>query len=505
MPPVQRVVDQVFAMPTGEWRWAAALRAAGAYALPAAALVLTGLPGSALFALFGAFAVLYGEGRVHWARLRRILITGGILCATAALGVGTGAAVRDPGAFGRLAGLAVLTIVATAAVYATNALRSGPPGALFFVLVCAGAWAAVSSGAAVESVLYGTTSGVAGAIAVALIGLRVDARRSASRAVAVAVDAVHRYVTARAVGNAGVLPRHHAATALVDARAVLTDARGPAGISPVRRLNEAETRFHAAALPPGARVASLKAVGPLYRLHRAWHIDSHPATTALRVAIAVSASGAISLLLGSTRPHWAMLTALIVLQAGPDVVRGRARLIHRMAGTVAGSGLLAVIVAFDPGGYPRVLICAALLFAIDLLVARNYGLAVVFITPVALLAAGGNDAITTEVMLDRLTETAVGVVVAASALHWVMPRAHRRDGHWTTRRLILFAVALGVCDPNRDDQSLSRRTFFEIAECIRGATDAAHNEPTWAGEHWKKQAALVDICYDRLIARRMEF
>ena len=64
-PPRPSIRRAFFAVPDIRGRWAAALRAGLAFAIPAAALYLVGFERDALLAALGGFAALYGEKRPY--------------------------------------------------------------------------------------------------------------------------------------------------------------------------------------------------------------------------------------------------------------------------------------------------------------------------------------------------------------------------------------------------------------------------------------------------------
>ncbi|MFC5113897.1 hypothetical protein ACFPN7_08095 [Amycolatopsis halotolerans] len=155
----------MFALPPVGRRWSAGLRAAAAVAVPGIALVLAGASASALFVTLGTFAVLYGEGRPYRVRAGVVATAGAGLLAAAALGASVGTVV-PPGPVSVL----VVSTVAVLATYVVDALRLGPPGPLFFALVCAGAQAAVEAGAQPWVVLGCAAAGVGSSVVVSMAG-----------------------------------------------------------------------------------------------------------------------------------------------------------------------------------------------------------------------------------------------------------------------------------------------------------------------------------------------
>jgi uncharacterized membrane protein YccC len=90
------------------------------------------------------------------------------------------------------------------------------------------------------------------------------------------------------------------------------------------------------------------------------------------------------------------------------VVRG----VHRLVGTLLGLGLAALLLAQDLPGLALILVVVALQAAAELLVGRNYALALIAITPLALLMVHLVAPVPARVLLlDRGVETFIGVVV----------------------------------------------------------------------------------------------
>lgn len=132
----------------------------------------------------------------------------------------------------------------------------------------------------------------------------------------------------------------------------------------------------------------------------------------LRFFLAVTASGSIALAAGIGHPYWAMVAA-----AAPLTVRGLSHQLlrgaHRMLGTIVGLATAAPLLLLEMSPVLIVLTVVVLQIVIELLVGRNYGLALLFITPMALLMGQlGSSRPATDLLLDRGVETAVGVAVA---------------------------------------------------------------------------------------------
>ncbi|MEV8024840.1 FUSC family protein [Microbacterium sp. NPDC080220] len=138
------------------------------------------------------------------------------------------------------------------------------------------------------------------------------------------------------------------------------------------------------------------------------------AEMALTVAVATVLAGAAGLLLFHAHWYWAMVGAVAAV-SGPHVkarvIRGLQRLIGTLLGVLVAAGILAL-------GMPPlavILIAVALQAGAELFVGRNYAIAMVFITPLALLMVQLAAPTTVGVLLtDRLWETVVGIVAGTA-------------------------------------------------------------------------------------------
>ena len=111
-------------------------------------------------------------------------------------------------------------------------------------------------------------------------------------------------------------------------------------------------------------------------------------------------------------PFWAAVSvaALMPALAATDVWR---RAIHFALGTLGGVGIATVLYSFDPGPLALILIIIACQAAAEIAVVRNYGVALLFFSPLAIgMSNLSQGAPWQPVLVDRLTEAALGTVVA---------------------------------------------------------------------------------------------
>lgn len=160
-------------------------------------------------------------------------------------------------------------------------------------------------------------------------------------------------------------------------------------------------------------------------------------THALPSGLAVLVAGSLATGVGIGHPYWAMVSAVVPLAARSrtgQVVRG----LQRVVGTAAGLVVAAALLALDLDGLVVVLVVAGLQVVAELLVGRNYALALVAITPLALLMvhlAAPTPA--RELLVDRGLETVIGVAVGLLVSQGVhlrtAARSHRRPRLPSTR------------------------------------------------------------------------
>jgi hypothetical protein len=485
------------------------VRAALAFGIPALIAFAAGFESEALLTVTGGFAIVYGESRAYRVRPAIILTAGAALMVSALLG---GLAGETGSAWAVVAAMVTVGVVST---FAVDALRLGPPGPFFFVLVCGVSSVLPAAGIATTTNVACVAIGVVSSLLVGMSGVLWRPTKPQDDAVNAAVSAVARVTDVHADGEHVAHVRHAAAVRLHAAWSTLHDAKVPVRRPDnplVARLWEAHVAFAAVSTPPAAasiatdvghRQVPLARPTVLYRLRRAATYQSHAATTALRVLVASTAAGALTIAFGLGRPDWAVISAVLVLQAGPDRRRGTVRGIHRLVGTAAGVVLFTVAWSLSPSGIVLIMVLMALQFLIELYIARNYAVAVTFITPLALLIGGashpGANAVTLGV--DRLVETALGVAYALAAMWLVSPHAYQRWLRWSDRRVVAVSTALLdrlETDPPSAALELRRDLQFELVGAAMAAEHSAHDNRDWTARVWPGHTRVDELGYGLL-------
>ena len=469
---VRRTVQAVRAVAPG--RVTVALRATLAVALPLSAGVAAGRPELGAAASFGALAVLYVPQAPYRYRARVVRRVGLGLVAAVLLG-------------SLAAGHGVVTalvagLVAGTASFACQAAELPPPRELMLVMAVLAATdmpsdtagAVTRAGLAAAGALVAWLLTMAPALAGRWRAPEQAAVAAAMGAVAGLLDAVgsagagaarHAAVTGvqrarAAVSQAALPPGHPLAGLVVAAEALLeaalhveVEATAPldpgwaaavraltpavhglpvgnvvlpetAGTAGAGLLNRALTDARTASVPP----AAARTLPPWPTLHRqlAAGLRRHSVVlpSAARIGIAVAVGVGLGQALGLGHAYWVGLTAAAVLQ-GSNLAVTRGRVLHRLAGTVAGVVLTFAVLGWDPPLWVVVLAVAAAQFAVELVIPVHYGLAVTAITVLALglFHLGSPTEDVSSALGARLIDTAIGAALALVLRRVLWPRA----------------------------------------------------------------------------------
>jgi uncharacterized membrane protein YccC len=132
----------------------------------------------------------------------------------------------------------------------------------------------------------------------------------------------------------------------------------------------------------------------------------------LAAAAAVLSAWLLAIVLGVGDPFWASVTVASLMPALASVEIYR-RMVHSVLGTLVGVGVAAVLFAWNPGHLELIAMIVLCQMAFLLFVARQYGVALVFLSPLAIgMSNLSRDLPWQPLLVDRLAETALGVAVA---------------------------------------------------------------------------------------------
>ncbi|WP_251153214.1 FUSC family protein [Cellulosimicrobium sp. Marseille-Q4280] len=398
---------------------AAALRCGAAVALALAVPGLLGRTDLAAFASLGALTSLYGRYDPYRRRASLLAGVGVVMTASIALFTALAALAVPPAVL--LAGVAALAAGSTALC---ALLRTGPPGATI-VVFAAGAGLAGAPGledvgpravAAALGALLAWVVCTAGAVVRPSGPARLAVRRAldATRAAAASSDA-----TAGPASDAAAGPGSDAARrAVARAREVLADDLS-------WRLPRAAALELSAELDLVERTLGTSGAGvrdaPVERrttlrdqarrnLSGRWRLPT------ARVAVAGVVAGGVASLAGLGHAAWATMGSTAVLQGDSDrnaVVRA----LQRGAGTVVGALLAWPLLAAHLGFWATAAVVVVLQTVTEVVVGRHYGLAMLTITPMALLMTSlAHPAEPASLALDRALDTVVGAAVGLLAV-----------------------------------------------------------------------------------------
>jgi uncharacterized membrane protein YccC len=120
------------------------------------------------------------------------------------------------------------------------------------------------------------------------------------------------------------------------------------------------------------------------------------------------------------------MVAGVVLQVSHTLRRTVIRAVHRVAGTFAGIGCFTLLSSLELDGIPLVIAIASPQGMIEVVVTRHYGVALLFMTPLALTIATNNQDIPlTSIATERVGDTLLGTVIALFVLlisEWLINR-----------------------------------------------------------------------------------
>ncbi|MDX1871821.1 FUSC family protein [Mycolicibacterium sp. 120266] len=464
--------------PVAPPRLPVALRAAVSTAIPVLVGNATGALGAGLIATLGAFTARFGVGRPYLSRAAHLALVAGAL----ALAVTAGAWAADVA----WAGVLTVSAIAVLAVWLCSALKVGPPGAYVFVVACAAGIGVSASRLSPWQIGALVLAGGMLAWAVQMLGALTSFRRPERVAVQTAADRVADYLGAVGGPDEDAARRraahalHQAWTALADQQPV---ASGSRELHRLRAANHAVHVLFARAEPDTADLAH--ALGRLeadpdavahrdpdrhpppqaparHLLRAALRTGSQTRRVMVRVAIGVPLAGFAAVGLGVDRAYWAMAAAVLILHQGAPLWHALRRGAERLLGTWIGLALAAAIIVIHPQGWLLAAVLALLNFAIEMLVARTYLLASVFITATALTIGTASHPLAPgqvgHLLLTRGIDTFIGCAIGLAVY---LALARRQETHRLADALAATRAALACAEPfvaAGDTASLAART-----------------------------------------------
>lgn len=494
--------------------------------IPGSIALMLGLDHEVVLIAAGSCTVIYDEGHPFRTRIRVLLIAAALII----MGTGSGALVGQT-VWGHInAGdthwwlllTAVFScVIAGVLLFTSNALRLPPPGPFFIVMVSSASTMTPRLGVEPWEVSMWASFGALSGLLIGMAPSLLNGQKPESDAVSVLEGAIAALKESDGV-NVG--RRHQAETALANAWFALADAqvvRGGRIIDEsrgelVRRTLAAQeelvklSRGQAAGATAGDRpsyVDTTRLAIPhtrpsvSFRLYRSMSWHSHATVTTVRILIASMAASVVGIALGFDRPDWAIVSAVMMLQMGPDVLAGTIRGVHRMVGSIIGIGLFALIHWLDPNPLGLLLFLAMTQFFAEIFVVRNYAITVIFTTPLALLMGSATRGELWPVVVSRISETAIATAFAVAALWFVFRRADaKRHLELTERCFKAMGNLLGALTLKTPAEALSYRRDLQY-ELLgeRGAIQSlAANDRPVATQRWDRHLLIQVAGYELL-------
>ena len=519
--------------PLARPRFVFAVRSALCLGMPVLVGWLAGDVPAGMMAATGGFTALYGRGRPYRSRAVELAI----IALAFALVVAIGNAVST------VPWAVVPTVVAIAMVstWLGNALKIGPPGAYMFMMASAAATAMPAGHINPAEAFVLVLSGGAFAWLAHMCGALVRPRGPEERAVVAASrsvcgyvkaigeprEASARQVAAQALNDAwhslvSFQPAHaRSNTALAALRqrtrglnalfAKAMEAAAEGGAPPADALARAGQLGDLAVEPPAVDTGPGRAEAPLGHPHarvllrESLRWRSMSMLVVARVGIAAVAAGAIGAALDLERAYWAVAAAVLMLHQGREWLGTVQRSIERVAGTWVGLLLAGALLWHGPQGLWLVALIMALQFIVEMLVLRNYALAVIFLTAAALTLATGGLPVADmgSYLLARGVDTAVGCAVALVVFQLTWPRASAalipEELAQTLSAIDAVAVDLASGDVTSARARAAQRDLqqrsFALSEAYDRATAASRQPRRSAERMWPAIAAVEELAF----------
>lgn len=514
-------------------RWPGATRAALALYVPGLICLALGFEQHMLLLAAGVFSVIYGEGQPYRTRWRYILISGALLLAGVVAGNAVGHVVwghiNAGGTMWWLALTAALTtLFGLIGTFIQNALMLPPPGVFFVIMVTGGASMSARGGLTPWDVGAWCAIGVLSGLIFGMSAFFINPHGPEESTVQNLENAVKDFEE-----NPSIAGNHKAQTALANAWSVLASAgiiNGGRIIRPqlsglVERTQQArmdlmrinttsgvipvsdELSDSPALVDPSRATIPLARPEVRSRINRSLTWNSHAVVTAQRVAFASVISAVIGIALGFDRPDWAVVSAVIMLQWGPERIPGMVRGIQRMFGSLVGIGIFALLHHFEVSGFWMLTVLAIGQFGAEIFVVKNYALAVIFTTPIALMMGSSNAQDIGHVLTSRTMEVFFAVLASLAVLWFLRPKAEARYHAFVTQncRNAMGALlgALLVTTPRRALPE-RRDLQYELLTERRTVMTLSANHPMMAEEVWARHQQmqrtgymLLDYCNSR--------
>ncbi|HKE40893.1 MAG TPA: FUSC family protein [Casimicrobiaceae bacterium] len=225
---------------------------------------------------------------------------------------------------------------------------------------------------------------------------------------------------------------------------------------------------------------------------------------ALRFSIAVGVGLAVDRYLGLAKGYWVLITIAVVVK--PQLSLSTTSTIHRVIGTLLGALLGILLIISLPSAWG--LIAALFVVAVmGISLARvNYGLAVVFITPMVLVLLNVADPGHWQVADIRVVNTLLGATIGVLATSAILPGSER--GLIIERSLAALTSSAGymhaIAHRGPPERLAARRSARASADNLLAVVDRAMAEPTTLQGSYLNAASRIAAAIAELWAREAE-
>ncbi|MGW1505474.1 FUSC family protein [Streptomyces mirabilis] len=521
-----------------------ALRAALAMALPAVPLLLSGRTALAVFPMLGAFTTTFGRNLPYRRRARVLAVAAVAMTMCVGLGA-TLAALTDPqaGGLGTAVVIAAMAVTAGLAKFLCDATRLSGLGAvlmLFSFAVAANGPADGLTDVLAETGLAAT--GAATAWALALVGWVVHPDRPQRLAVAVALRGLADLLEQGGGADRAVHTRHRATAAVLRAyqslslsplttdqrhgersgtcvfltdlawSLLITSVRRQTPDAPTARYLRVQARYLTVRYrrPPSLLPHPMFEAGPAARRAAELTVGSgtgspgHLAVLvvpAFRMALGTGLAGGLAAFLSFGHGYWAALSAAAVLHS-VNVRSTLERALQRALGTAVGLLIAFGVLATHPAPTALVALIVLFEFLMEYTVARNYGLGVVFLTPLALLMSDlASPAPVGTLVHDRTLGSVLGILIGLACALLVLhgrpaarvERALAACGEASERAESALADSAAVPHPAVQTQlAVAVVELREADDAAAGELYAAHVDPAQLAAAEQRAYVLLD-------------
>jgi len=224
------------------------------------------------------------------------------------------------------------------------------------------------------------------------------------------------------------------------------------------------------------------------RVVRAFRPGSPEFPLAARVAAGAAVAGLVSVSLGVNRPYWAVMTAAVLIVA--NTAQSWHRTVQRVVGNLVGVGLFTVLVPVTHSAVALVAMALTCQLLVEATISRNYWMAQVFVTPMALAMVEFAGRLPTgRLALDRWLDTCVGAAVAV-AICFAVPNRRVADRVAVALHELdaVIARARAALASGRADRGVRERLAAALVQ-MRESADIA------AGEWWS-----TEVPQDRIVS-----